>query len=117
MAQGRPVACLVATLIIEIHVPFHSAPVVPEGEYPFPWIDVIEDFLCGLEEEGAVEVFDDGEEYRDAYVFFITGSNEGDLWASQRVPRNSMAFPQACTPWSLTTKQRSSDSAVEWTCR
>jgi hypothetical protein len=97
----------VATLIIEIHVPFHPAPVVPEGEYPFPWIDVIEDFLHGLEEEGGIEVFDDGEEYGDAYVFFITGSNEGDL----------LAFPQACTPWSLTTKQGSSGSAVEWTCR
>lgn len=71
-----------ATLIIEIHVPFHPAPVVPEGEYPFPWIDVIEDFLYGLEEEGEVEVFDDGEEYGDAYVFFITGSNEDHLLAT-----------------------------------
>ncbi|MDX8036016.1 hypothetical protein SK803_37970 [Lentzea sp. BCCO 10_0856] len=70
-----------ATLIIEIHVPFPSEPVVAEGEYPFPWIDVIEDFLGGLEEEGEIEVFDDGEEYGDAYVFFITGADERDLLA------------------------------------
>ena len=52
-----------ATLIIEIHVSFRPAPVVTEGAYPFPRIDVIEDFLHGVEEEGVVEVFDDSEEY------------------------------------------------------
>ncbi len=42
-------------LIIEIHVPFLPEPVVFEGEYPFPWTDVIEEFPDELEEEGIGE--------------------------------------------------------------
>ncbi|MDX3661759.1 hypothetical protein PV646_31025 [Streptomyces sp. ID05-26A] len=71
-----------AVLIIEIHVPFPLEPVVAEGEYPFPWIDVIEDFLGELEEQGEIEVFDDGEEHEDAYIFFVTGADERDLLAA-----------------------------------
>ncbi|MCD0451724.1 hypothetical protein LO762_21360 [Actinocorallia sp. API 0066] len=71
-----------ATIVVEIHVPFHPAPAVPEGEYPYPWIDVIEDFLCRLEDEGEVEVFDDGEEFGDVYVFFLTGAKEEALLAT-----------------------------------
>ncbi|MET9226313.1 hypothetical protein [Lentzea sp. NPDC003310] len=77
-----------ATVVIEIHVPLRPAPAVEEDEYPFPWIDVIEEFLGGLEEDGELEVFDDGEESGDEYVFFVTGADEQELLAAaSRVAR------------------------------
>ncbi|MET9908434.1 hypothetical protein ABZZ74_16715 [Streptomyces sp. NPDC006476] len=44
-----------------------------------PWIEEIEGFLEDLEEQSAVEVFDDGEEYGDVYVFVVTGADEDAL--------------------------------------
>ncbi|MBT2438654.1 hypothetical protein J7E93_00625 [Streptomyces sp. ISL-36] len=69
------------TMVVEIHVPLSSAPNLPEGAYPYPWIEEVEDLLAGLEEQGDVEVFDDGEEEAEAYIFFITGASEEDLLA------------------------------------
>lgn len=66
-------------LVVEIHVPLTPAPDVVEGEYPFPWIDDVEEHLATLEEEGRLEVADDGEELDDAYVFFITGASQDQL--------------------------------------
>jgi hypothetical protein len=71
----------VPTLVVEIHVPLLPTPNLPEAAYPFPWIDDIEAFLAGLEDQGDVEVFDDGEEHEDAYVFFVTGASEEHLLA------------------------------------
>jgi hypothetical protein len=65
-------------IVVEIHVPLREAPGTPEGSSPFPWIDQVEDFLAGQE---AAEVYDDGEAYGEAYVFFITGAAEDDLLA------------------------------------
>lgn len=65
-------------IVVEIHVPLREAPGTPEGSYPFPWIDQVEDFLA---EQEAAEVYDDGEEYDEAYVFFISGAAEEDLLA------------------------------------
>ena len=67
------------TTILEIHVPLRRAPGIPDSEYGYPWIDDIEEFLSGLEEQGEVEVFDDGEEFGDVYIFFITGGTEDAL--------------------------------------
>ncbi|GLF94960.1 hypothetical protein [Streptomyces yaizuensis] len=69
------------TTVVEIHVPLTPAPGLPDGAYPFPWIDAVEDFLTGLEERGPVRVHDDGEEDGDAYVFFVTGAGEEALLA------------------------------------
>lgn len=69
------------TMVVEIHVPLLPTPHLPDGAYPFPWIETVEDFLAGLEDQGDVEVFDDGEEHGDAYVFFITGAGEVRLLA------------------------------------
>lgn len=55
--------------IVEIHVPLVPVEGLAPGSYPFPWIEQVEDFLVELEEEGAVEVYDDGEEHGDAYIF------------------------------------------------
>lgn len=69
------------TMVVEIHVPLLPAPGLPDGSYPFPWIEEVEDFLSDLEDQGDVEVFDEGEDDGDVYVFFITGAGERDLLA------------------------------------
>ncbi|MFG2472676.1 hypothetical protein ACGFXB_45795 [Streptomyces canus] len=58
--------------------PFGIAAGTAEGSCPFPWIDQVEGFLA---EQEAAEVYDDGEEYGEAYVFFITAAAEEDLLA------------------------------------
>ncbi|MFF4308426.1 hypothetical protein [Streptomyces sp. NPDC001601] len=68
-------------MVVEIHVPLVPTPDLPDGAYPFPWIEEIENFLFSLEDRGGVEVFDDGEDDGDAYVFFVTGASEQDLLA------------------------------------
>ncbi|MFF3411124.1 hypothetical protein ACFYW8_33970 [Streptomyces sp. NPDC002742] len=65
-------------IVVEIHVPLREAPGALEGSYPFPWIDQVEDFLA---EQEAAEVYDDGEECDEVYVFFITGAAEEVLLA------------------------------------
>lgn len=67
------------TMVVAIHVPLLQTPNLPDGAYPFPWIADVEDFLADLEEQGEVEVFDDGEEGADAYVFFLTRADEENL--------------------------------------
>ncbi|MFF4034260.1 hypothetical protein ACFYZ2_31680 [Streptomyces sviceus] len=68
-------------MVVEIHVPLLPTPDLPDGSYLFPWIEDVEDFLAGLEDQGDVEVFDEGEEDGDVYVFFVTGAGERDLLA------------------------------------
>ncbi|MFE5406379.1 hypothetical protein ACFQ9Z_34645 [Streptomyces sp. NPDC056580] len=68
-------------MVVEIHVPLLPTPDLPDGAYPFPWIDEVEDFLSDLEDQGDAEVFDEGEEDGDVYVFFITGTSQWDLLA------------------------------------
>jgi hypothetical protein len=71
----------VPTMVVEIHVPLLPTPGLPDGSYPFPWIEEAEDFLSSLEDQGEVEVFDEGEEDGDVYVFFVTGASEEALLA------------------------------------
>lgn len=71
-----------AETVVEIHVPLTRAPGLEPGDYPFPWIDTIEEFLSELEDDGTVEVPDDGEEFGDVYVFFIRGAAEAELLAA-----------------------------------
>lgn len=63
-----------AETVVEIHVPLVSPADLPDDAYPFPWIRVVDDFLVGLEEQGQIEVFDEGEEFGRAYAFFITAA-------------------------------------------
>ncbi|MGW2770671.1 hypothetical protein [Streptomyces sp. NPDC001275] len=72
----------VPTMVVEIHVPLLPTPNLADGAYPFPWIEEVEEFLADLEDQGEVEVFDDGEEDEEAYVFFITGAGEDRLLAA-----------------------------------
>ncbi|MFI5843035.1 hypothetical protein ACIA8K_25330 [Catenuloplanes sp. NPDC051500] len=57
---------------VEIHVP-----IAPGDTYP--WVDEVEDFLYGLDEQGVIEVFDDAEEWGDTYIFFIAGAKEATM--------------------------------------
>ncbi|MEV4517171.1 hypothetical protein AB0K00_50485 [Dactylosporangium sp. NPDC049525] len=68
--------------VVEIHVPLVPAENLAPDGYPFPWIEQVEDFLVQLEDEGAVEVYDDGEQHGGVYVFFITGAEEAGLLAA-----------------------------------
>ncbi|GGS98348.1 hypothetical protein GCM10010156_65690 [Planobispora rosea] len=68
-----------ATTVVEIHVPLRETPGRARDEDPFPWIEKIEDFLVQMEDQGKAEVFDDGEEFGDVYVFSITGGDEDAL--------------------------------------
>ena len=68
-------------LVVEIHVPLTPAVGLAEGEYPFPWIETIEEgFLFQLEEgSGSGEVYDDGEQLGDEYLFFVWNAPEDAL--------------------------------------
>jgi hypothetical protein len=74
----------VADLIVEVHVPLTLPKDLEEGEYPFPWIDEVDEYLAGLDDDPAAEgaaVYDDGEEWGDDYVFFLHGASETALLA------------------------------------
>lgn len=86
-------------MVVEIHVPLVAAPGLVDDEYPFPWIDDVQDFLADLDEQGDVQEYDDGEEDGDVYIFFITGTSESALLgvaaevaALDRVPAGAFAM-------------------------
>jgi hypothetical protein len=60
-------------LLVEIHFPMTA-----DDE----WIDDVGDFMIDLEEELGLEEFDDGEEFGDVYIFFISGASERTLLAA-----------------------------------
>lgn len=81
-----------AQLIVEIHVPLVStgAPIgttwprssadIPDDS-DCPWIFEIDEYLAERAEKGEFEVDDEGEEFGDAYLYFITGASEEALLA------------------------------------
>lgn len=71
----------VPAIVVEIHVPLSPTPNLPAEAYPYPWIEEVEDLLSRLEDRDEVEVYDEGEEDEDAYVFFVTGADEKGLLA------------------------------------
>lgn len=83
-------------LVVEIHVPLTPVEGLAEGDYPFPWIETIEEgFLFQLEEgSGAGEVFDDGEELGDEYLFFVWNGPEDALIELARQVANLPGVPQ-----------------------
>jgi hypothetical protein len=48
-------------------------------------IDEIEEFLFELEQQGEVEVFDDGEEFGDVYVFFVADDEATEFGLGRRI--------------------------------
>ncbi len=76
-----------AELVVEIHVPLTLPKELEDGEYPFPWIDDVMEFLAELEDDpraGGAAMYDDGEEWEGDYVFFISGASEESLVAVAR---------------------------------
>lgn len=61
--------------LIEVHIPLVPA-VVPEGQYPYPYLESIEDFLFRLDGQGRGEMYDDGEEHDGEYLFFLADASE-----------------------------------------
>lgn len=47
--------------------------------YQFPWLIDVEQHLHDLEDQDEVELFDDGEEVGDEYLFFLTGRPDAEL--------------------------------------
>jgi len=72
----------VVELLVETHVPLTPSDVA-EGEYRFPWMDSIMDFLMELDGSRG-EMYDDGEELGNEYVFFVYGAPEADLLSLAR---------------------------------
>lgn len=64
-------------LVVELHIPLEKTPGLEADEYQYPWIDEVESFL--LEEDE--DVYDDGEEVGDEYVFFVSDATEEELLA------------------------------------
>ncbi|MEU9889691.1 hypothetical protein [Sphaerisporangium sp. NPDC051011] len=88
-----------ASTVVEIHVPLRETPGLAATDYPFPWIDEIEEFLYDLELQGQIKVFDDGEQDGEVYVFFIAGADEETLLLAaslavtrDRVPADAFAM-------------------------
>lgn len=76
-----------ADLIVEIHVPLTPTPGLGANDYAFPWIDDIEAYLGELDGSDG-EMYDDGEELGDEYLFFVSGAPEADLiQVARRVAR------------------------------
>lgn len=69
--------------VVEIHIPLTPAPDLGEGDYPFPWIESVEEFVFGLEGEGG-EAYDDGEEHDGHYMFDVWQGSEDELLAIAR---------------------------------
>jgi hypothetical protein len=69
-------------VIVEVHVPLTRAATLEEGEYAFPWIDDVSEFVANLDEtekyDGAT-IHDDPEEWEGHYLFFIAGASEDAL--------------------------------------
>lgn len=68
-------------LLVEIHVPLTRALDLAEDEDPYPWIDQIMEELAELDEG---ELYDDGEEWEEHFVFLIHGASEETLLAQAR---------------------------------
>lgn len=81
-ADRTDIVVAMSDLLVEIHVPLTPSD-VQEGEYPFPWIDSVMEFLFTLDGSKG-EMFDDGEELGEEYLFFVSGAPEADLIALAR---------------------------------
>ncbi len=71
-----------AELVVEVHVPLVKSADLQDGDYAFPWIDDVTEFVAQLDEtpryDGAT-MYDDSEEWSDHYVFFLAGAPEDSL--------------------------------------
>ena len=71
-----------AQLVVELHVPLEPDRSVAEGEYQFPWIDDLTEAIDELGDTTETELYDDGEEFADHFVFLLTGADEATVLAA-----------------------------------
>ncbi|MGM1018658.1 MAG: hypothetical protein ACQEW8_14080 [Actinomycetota bacterium] len=67
-----------AELIVEVHVPLEKSPGLAEDEYDYPYLETIEEYLFALDGEHG-EMYDDGEQLGDEYLYFVSGASEAEL--------------------------------------
>lgn len=60
------------TVFLEVHVPLGTTS-------DTDWIDQVQDYISEQSEHRPLDLFDDGEEYDDFYVFFIEGDSRQTL--------------------------------------
>jgi len=72
------------SLIVEVHVPLAPERHAIEDDDVFPWIDEVIEFVLHLEDEGSLEMWDDGEEWEAHFVFTLGDAPQADLLAAAR---------------------------------
>ena len=87
-----------ADTIVEIHIPLTPTPGLADDDYPFPWLEDVEEFVFSLDGEDG-ESYDDGEEHDGHYMFDVWNASEESLLAIARqvaalpgVPSNVFAI-------------------------
>jgi len=70
------------SLIIEVHVPLAPERNAISDDDVFPWIDEVIEFVLHLEDEGSLEMWDDGEEWDAHFVFTLGDAPEAELLAA-----------------------------------
>lgn len=68
-----------ADLVVEVHVPLTPTPGLQDGDYQYPWIEDVEEFMETLEGSADGEEYDSGEELGQEYLFFLAGAPESRL--------------------------------------
>jgi hypothetical protein len=86
-AQLKPIPAVASRdpsggqLIVEIHLPLNGAGGILPGDpgYEFGWIDDIAEFLDDESSDGSFDIYDEGEDIGEAYVFFVAGAPKAVL--------------------------------------
>lgn len=94
--------------LVEVHVPLVPVEGAAEGEYSYPYLEAIEDVLFELDGQGRGEMWDDGEEFDDEYLFFISHASEEALLTLARELRALPGVPEQTYAVVSTT------DAAEW---
>jgi hypothetical protein len=105
------------SVVVEIHVPLTPMIGLPEGEDPFPWIDEVMDFITEIDDRGEAALYDDGGEFGDVYVFLINAAPEERLLGIAARIADLRGCRPASSPWSPTTRPRSSARGSGSSCR
>ena len=79
-----------------------------QGEYEYPYLETIENFLFELDGKGRGEMYDDGEDYEGEYLFFVANASEDALLNLAREIRQLPGVP------SETYAVVSTTDAEEW---
>jgi hypothetical protein len=101
-----------AQLIVEIHVPLVDTGVrSPDNpDYAYGWIFEVEEYLASHQDTGGFEVYDDGEESGNAYLFFLTGADERKLLSVARDVARRPGMPKGA--YAIVTDDEAEETGV-----